>query len=139
MAHRLKTQLDSRAQRPITQIRKVIGGSERNNKTRRAAARQARPRAYQLIGREHPPVRRAFGRPTCKASGVPTREDQGTFERVPKLSLLVHADRCYVIQSGLETQFFKNFLAGLLELPEGALREPLALKRRSKARRTMVA
>ena len=55
------------------------------------------------------------------------REDQGTGESVPKLMLLVHADRGYVIQSGLETNFSKSFLAGLLELPEGALEEPLTL------------
>ena len=55
------------------------------------------------------------------------REYQGTFERVPKLMLLVHADRDIVIQSGLETHFSKSFLAGLLELPPEALHEPLTL------------
>ena len=55
------------------------------------------------------------------------RADQGTGESVPKLMLLVHADRDYVIQSGLETNFSKSFLAGLLELPTEALQEPLTL------------
>ncbi len=55
------------------------------------------------------------------------REDQGTGESVPKLMLLVHADHDYVIQSGLETNFSKSFLAGLLELPAEALQEPLTL------------
>ena len=39
--------------------------------------------------------------------------------------LPVHADRDYVIQLGLETNFSKSFLAGPLELPEGALQEPM--------------
>ena len=55
------------------------------------------------------------------------REDQSTGAQVPKLMLLVHADRDYVIQSGLETNFSKSFLAGLLELPTEALQEPLTL------------
>ena len=55
------------------------------------------------------------------------RADQGTGESVPKLMLLVHADHDYVIQSGLETNFSKSFLAGLLELPTEALMEPLTL------------
>ena len=55
------------------------------------------------------------------------RENQGTGYSVPKLMLLVHADRDYVVQSGLETNFSKSFLAGLLELPPEALQEPLTL------------
>ena len=55
------------------------------------------------------------------------REDQSTQQSVPKLMLLVHADRDYVVQSGFETNFSRSFLAGLLELPEGALSEPLTL------------
>ena len=55
------------------------------------------------------------------------REDQGTGTQVPKLMLLVHADRDYVIQSGLETNFSKSFLAGLLELSPESLREPQTL------------
>ena len=55
------------------------------------------------------------------------REDQGTnaHAQVPKLMLPVHADRDYIIQLGLETNFSKSFLAGLLELPDGALQEPM--------------
>lgn len=71
------------------------------------------------------------------------REDQSTQQSVPKLMLLVHADRDYVIQSGLETQFSKSFLAGLLELPVEALQEPLTLiledNAGSKARPTVFA
>lgn len=55
------------------------------------------------------------------------REDQGTnaHAQVPKLMLPVHADRDYIIQLGLETNFSKSFLTGLRELPEGALQEPM--------------
>lgn len=55
------------------------------------------------------------------------RQDQSTQVSVPKLMLAVHADRHYVVQSGLETNFSKSFLAGLLELPPEALQEPLTL------------
>ncbi len=55
------------------------------------------------------------------------RVDSETSENVPKLMLQIHADREYVIQSGLETNFSKSLLAGLLELPLEALREPLTL------------
>ena len=55
------------------------------------------------------------------------REDPSNQQHVPKLMLLVRADRDYVIQSGLETNFSKSFLAGLLELPPEALQEPLTL------------
>ena len=44
-----------------------------------------------------------------------------------ELMLLMHADKDYVIQSGLETNFSKSLLAGLLELPAEALQEPLTL------------
>lgn len=44
------------------------------------------------------------------------REDQGTGAQLPKLMLLVHADRDYVIQSGLETNFHK--VIALLTDPE---------------------
>lgn len=55
------------------------------------------------------------------------RVDGDTGETVPKLMLQVHADREYVIQSGLETNFSKSLLAALLTLPQEALTEPLTL------------
>lgn len=55
------------------------------------------------------------------------RVDGDTGENVPKLMTQVHADREYVIQSGLETNFSKSLLAGLLELPPEALSDPLTL------------
>ena len=55
------------------------------------------------------------------------RLDQSTHETVPKLMLHVHADREYIIQSGLSTNFSKSLLVGLLELPLEALQEPLTL------------
>ena len=55
------------------------------------------------------------------------RLDEATGETVPKLNLQVKADQEYVIQSGFSTNFARTFLAGLLELEPGALKEPLTL------------
>lgn len=55
------------------------------------------------------------------------RIDQSTQESVPKLMLEIQADRHYIIQSGLETNFSKSLLAGLLELEPKDLENPLTL------------
>lgn len=55
------------------------------------------------------------------------RVDQNTGENVPKLMLEVQADKAYIIQSGLETNFSKSLLAGLLELTPGDLAETVTL------------
>lgn len=55
------------------------------------------------------------------------RTDQNSGERVPKLMLEIHADKRYVIQTGLETNFSKSLLAGMLELNPEALLKPLTL------------
>ncbi len=55
------------------------------------------------------------------------RSDSATGERVPKLNVQVRADRDYLIQTGMQTNFSRSFLAGLLELEPGALKEPLTL------------
>lgn len=55
------------------------------------------------------------------------RTDQNTGEGVPKLMLEIHADKLYIIQTGLETNFSKSFLAGLLELNPEDLAEPITL------------
>ncbi len=55
------------------------------------------------------------------------RQDDATGEGVPKLNIQVRADQDYVIQSGFSTNFARTFLAGVLELEPGALKEPLTL------------
>ncbi len=55
------------------------------------------------------------------------RRDEATGEVVPKLMVQVHADREYVIQSGLETNFSRSLLAGLLELAVDNLKNPITL------------
>ncbi len=55
------------------------------------------------------------------------RTDEATGEVVPKLNIQSKADQDYVIQSGFSTNFARTFLAGLLELEPGALKEPLTL------------
>jgi hypothetical protein len=55
------------------------------------------------------------------------RSDAVTGERVPKLNVYLHADRDYLIQTGIQTNFSRSFLAGLLELEPGALKEPVTL------------
>ena len=55
------------------------------------------------------------------------RLDEATGEAVPKLNIQVKADQDYVIQSGFSTNFARSFLAGVLGLEPGALKEPLTL------------
>lgn len=55
------------------------------------------------------------------------RLDQTSQENIPKLMLEIHADKHYILQTGLETNFSKSFLAGLLELNTEDLREPVTL------------
>ncbi len=55
------------------------------------------------------------------------RRDDATGEVVPKLMVQVHADREYIIQSGLETNFSRSLLAGLLELEVDDLKNPITL------------
>ena len=55
------------------------------------------------------------------------RVDQNTGENVPKLMLEVQADKAYIIQSGLETNFSKSLLAALLELDPDKFKKPVAL------------
>lgn len=55
------------------------------------------------------------------------RVDTSTQETVPKLMLEIQADKHYIIQSGLETNFSKSLLTGLLELEPKDLEAPLTL------------
>jgi hypothetical protein len=55
------------------------------------------------------------------------RTDQNTGESVPKLMLEIQADKHYVIQTGLDTNFSKSLLAGLLELGPEDLDKPVTL------------
>lgn len=55
------------------------------------------------------------------------RPDSSTDDIVPKLMIEIDADRPYVIQTGMETNFSKSFLAGLLELSPEDLSEPVTL------------
>lgn len=55
------------------------------------------------------------------------RGDDTTGEAVPKLNIQIRADKDYVVQTGFTTNFARTFLAGLLGLEPGALKEPLTL------------
>ena len=55
------------------------------------------------------------------------RQDKSTDEVVPKLMVEIDADRPYVIQTGIDTNFAKSLLAALLELEPEALKEPVTL------------
>lgn len=55
------------------------------------------------------------------------REDDATGEAVPKLNVQIKADKDYIIQTGLTTNFARTFLTGLLGLEQGALKETLTL------------
>lgn len=55
------------------------------------------------------------------------RIDQNTGESVPKLMLELHADKHYIIQTGMDTNFSKSLLAGLLELSPENLDKPVTL------------
>jgi hypothetical protein len=55
------------------------------------------------------------------------RGDDTTGEAVPKLNVQIRADKDYVIQTGFTTNFARTFMAGLLGLEQGALKEPLTL------------
>ena len=55
------------------------------------------------------------------------RPDKSTEEVVPKLMVEIDADRPYVIQTGIDTNFTKSLLAALLELEPKDLKVPVTL------------
>ena len=55
------------------------------------------------------------------------RQDQTTEDIVPKLMVEIDADRPYVIQTGIDTNFSKSLLSALLALQPDDLRTPLTL------------
>ena len=55
------------------------------------------------------------------------RTDERTGQVVPRLHIHIHADKDYVIHTGMHTNFAKSFLAAAAMLEPGDLKEPLTL------------